>query len=64
MIQFFGAVASKLHKKLQEGFEKRTAAANVMAGSRANRMDLVPDLTDYTQLWLSLQLLAARKSTH
>jgi len=57
-------VANKLHKKLQEGFEKKTAAVNVMTGSRANRMDFVPDITDYTQLWLSLQLLAARKSNH
>jgi hypothetical protein len=46
-VKNFVEITSLLHKKLQLGFEKKTAALNVSAGSKANRYEQVPDLYDY-----------------
>lgn len=50
----FVELTQLLHKKLQLGFEKKSAAQNVAAGSKSNRYEQVPDLYDYAQLWLCL----------
>lgn len=41
-------------------YETRSAAQNVIMGKQ-EKYDLVPDLYDYAQLWLSLSLVAAKK---
>ena len=61
VIDHFTKIGGMFHKKLQAGFEKKTAIQNLSLGSKVNRYEQVPDLYDYAQLWLCLQLVAVKK---
>lgn len=57
---YFTQFAALLHKKLSLGFEGRSKEANLLMSKR-EKFAQVPDMYDYAQLWLCLQLLAAKR---
>lgn len=60
IVDHFMKIAGPFHKKLAASYETRTSAQNALLGKQ-KKFELVPDLYDYAQLWLSLQLVAAKK---
>ena len=53
VVDYFVRIAPLLHKKFQRSYQARTAQQNV-GMNQASKYDLVPDLTDFAQMWLSL----------
>ena len=55
-----------LHNKLKRGYTNKPQIASVLEGEalrpKGSDFDQVPDLTDYSDLWLSLQLFAAKRT--
>lgn len=52
-----------MHKKLQPGYKTMSKELNVAMGAQVNKWALVPDMHDYTNLWLALQLVVAKRSS-
>ena len=59
-------MSALLHNKLKRGYTNKPQIASVLEGealkSRGSDFDQIPDLTDYSDLWLSLQLFAAKRT--
>ena len=61
-------MSQPLHKKLKKGYVTQSQAQDMMKSegnlfeSRDEIFAKVPDLTDYADLWLSLQLFAAKRT--
>ena len=57
-------LSQPLHKKLRKGYDKGKISEEQgkLFESKAQLYGKVPDLTDYADLWLSLQLFAAKRT--
>ena len=51
-----------VHKKLRKAYENRSRETNIMQGARESRFEEVPDLSEYSDLWLTVQLFAAKRT--
>jgi hypothetical protein len=58
---FFKGIASSFHRKLQPSYLTSSKEKNIIAGSRLNRFNAIPDMGDYCDIWLALQLVAAKR---